>query len=75
MVRRFWERWKRFAHKLGAIQFTIFMFILYVFFAFPFALIVRLFYRQRYNKKSYWLPKHLPDYTIENYREQGTTTH
>ncbi len=43
MLKRFWEAWKRVAHRIGDVQARILLTVLYAAAVLPFGVIVRLF--------------------------------
>ena len=64
-------RWRRVLETIGHYQFIFLVGVLYFILTFPFALIMKLKRKEKPREGSYWYPKRLPDYTLENYREQG----
>jgi len=43
MLKRFWEAWKRLAHRIGDFQARVILTVLYAVLVLPFGLVVRLF--------------------------------
>lgn len=43
MLKRFWEAWKRLAHRIGDFQARVLLTILYVVLVLPFGVAIRLF--------------------------------
>lgn len=43
MLKRVWQSWKRFAHKIGNFQARVFLTVFYAVLVFPFGMAVRLF--------------------------------
>jgi hypothetical protein len=60
MLRRFWQRWKVIAHKIGTFQSRVLLNIFYFLVLAPFALGVKQLsdpLRIKRQRQSHWLPK------------------
>jgi hypothetical protein len=58
LIKRFWERWKAFGHKVGNFQARLILSIFYFIVIFPFGMIVRFFskpLRLKLSHTSNWL--------------------
>jgi len=72
-LKRFWGRWKRFAHALGDFQARIFLTIIYAVLVLPFGLVVRFFSDSLKTKRrpTAWLDYPPVSTGLEEARRQG----
>lgn len=71
---KIWERWKRFARKIGNFQSRLLLSLFYSIVIFPLAPILKLFFDPLGIKKgdfpSYWLSRKRLDENLEDLRRQ-----